>query len=81
MVFSARPYKMKSFALTTLLLLSIALKIYATPESTLPVPEARELRSKCLKQCPMTCPRDTIKLMEGNCKPSCRKGCSLNYNR
>merc|ERR1719317_318294 len=42
--------------------------------SVVPVPEARELRSHCLKECPDSCPKNTITLMETNCKRHCRKG-------
>ena len=45
--------------------------------SVVPVEHARPMRSECLRRCPNDCPKNTIKLMEANCKPSCRKGKKL----
>ncbi len=48
--------------------------IHSVNSNALTVDAAREMRTKCLKQCPTACPADTIKLMEANCKSKCRYG-------
>jgi len=47
--------------------------------SVKPVRKARRLRSQCLRRCPDECPSNTIKLMEKNCKRSCRKGSGVAF--
>ena len=36
--------------------------------------QARKMRAQCLNECKADCPKNSIKIMESNCKSICKKG-------